>query len=54
MVDATHDARRRSFVESADEHPDFPIQNLPLGVFWKARKVATIHPKFNIHPENPG
>jgi fumarylacetoacetase len=33
-IDATHDARLRSFVESAqDPGTDFPIQNLPLGVF---------------------
>ena len=33
MIDATHDAGRRSWVASANGHPDFPIQNLPLGVF---------------------
>ena len=33
MLDHTHDRRRRSWVASAEEHPDFPIQNLPLGVF---------------------
>jgi len=32
-VDATHDPALRSWVESANGHPDFPIQNLPLGVF---------------------
>jgi fumarylacetoacetase len=32
-LDATHDSRRRSWVESAAGHADFPIQNLPLGVF---------------------
>jgi len=32
-LDATHDARRRSFVASANGHPDFPLQNLPLGIF---------------------
>jgi fumarylacetoacetase len=33
-VDATHDAALRSFVESAnDPRSDFPVQNLPLGVF---------------------
>ena len=33
-VDATHDPQLRSFVESAhDPATDFPIQNLPLGVF---------------------
>ena len=33
QFDATHDPQRRSWVASADGHPDFPIQNLPLGVF---------------------
>jgi fumarylacetoacetase len=33
MLDHTHDAARRSFVASANGHPDFPIQNLPLGLF---------------------
>lgn len=33
MLDATHDPGRRSWVASADGHPDFPVQNLPLGVF---------------------
>jgi fumarylacetoacetase len=32
-IDKTHDARRRSWVASANGHPDFPIQNLPLGIF---------------------
>lgn len=33
-TDATHDAKLQSFVESAREPTtDFPIQNLPLGVF---------------------
>ncbi len=33
-VDATHDASLRSWVESAnDPATDFPVQNLPLGVF---------------------
>ena len=33
MIDHTHDPGRRSFVTSANDHADFPIQNLPLGVF---------------------
>ena len=33
MIDATHDPGLSSWVEGADEHPDFPVQNLPLGVF---------------------
>ncbi|MFC5373607.1 fumarylacetoacetase [Brevundimonas faecalis] len=32
-LDETHDPARVSWVEGADGHPDFPIQNLPLGVF---------------------
>lgn len=32
-IDETHDPRRRSWVASANGHPEFPIQNLPLGVF---------------------
>ena len=35
MTDATHDAKRRSWVESANGHPDFPIQNLPFGIYNK-------------------
>ena len=33
MVDATHDPALTSWVGSANGHADFPIQNLPLGVF---------------------
>jgi fumarylacetoacetase len=33
MTDETHDPARRSWVASANGHPDFPIQNLPLGMF---------------------
>jgi fumarylacetoacetase len=33
MIDETHDAKRRSFVASANGHPDFPLQNLPFGMF---------------------
>jgi fumarylacetoacetase len=32
-IDATHDPDRTSWVDGADSHADFPIQNLPLGVF---------------------
>jgi fumarylacetoacetase len=32
-VDHTHDSLLRSWVESAAGHQDFPIQNLPFGVF---------------------
>ncbi|HBK04236.1 MAG TPA: fumarylacetoacetase [Acetobacteraceae bacterium] len=33
MIDETHAAARTSWVTSANGHPAFPIQNLPLGVF---------------------
>ncbi len=33
MTDPTHDPARRSWVDSANGHSDFPIQNLPLGIF---------------------
>ncbi len=33
QIDGTHDAALRSWVDSANGHPDFPIQNLPLGIF---------------------
>jgi fumarylacetoacetase len=39
MIDETHDPKRRSWVESANVAGcDFPIQNLPLGVFQAPRQ----------------
>ena len=35
-LDATHDPALRSWVPGADGHADFPIQNLPFGVFCAA------------------
>jgi fumarylacetoacetase len=32
-IDETHDAGAGCWVESANGHPEFPVQNLPLGVF---------------------
>ena len=32
-LDETHDCARTSWVAGADGHRDFPVQNLPLGVF---------------------
>ncbi len=32
-IDFTHDPHARSWVESANDHPAFPVQNLPLGIF---------------------
>jgi len=39
-IDETHDPKRVSWVESANGHPDFPIQNLPLGIFSPGRHAA--------------
>ncbi len=39
-IDHTHDPAARSCVPGADGHPDFPIQNLPLGVFSPGDGVA--------------
>ena len=33
MIDETHDPGRTSWVESANGHGSFPIQNIPFGVF---------------------
>ncbi len=33
MIDATHARDRKSWVASANGHSDFPIQNLPFGIF---------------------
>lgn len=35
-VDHTHDPRASSWVEGSENHPQFPVQNLPLGVFAPA------------------
>lgn len=37
MIDDTHDSSRASWVESANGHPEFPVQNLPLGIFSEPR-----------------
>ena len=39
-IDETHDPRRASWVASAQGHTEFPIQNLPFGVFSPAGGVA--------------
>lgn len=33
IIDETHDSARKSWVESANGHSDFPVQNLPFGIF---------------------
>ena len=38
-IDETHDPARTSWVESAHGHRDFPIQNLPLGIFSRRRRA---------------
>ena len=32
-MDQTHDVNQKSWIASANGHPDFPIQNLPIGIF---------------------
>ncbi len=47
MTDDTHDPTRRSWIDSAnDANSDFPIQNLPFGVFRK--KGATERPRVGV------
>src|SRR5579862_8554068 len=47
MVDGTNDPLLRSWVESAnDATTDFPIQNLPFGVF--ARRGSTESPRVGL------
>ncbi len=38
MIDDTHSSKRQSWVASANGHADFPIQNLPHGVFARPGK----------------
>lgn len=38
-IDFSHDPSARSWVVSANGHADFPVQNLPLGVFAPAGEV---------------
>jgi fumarylacetoacetase len=40
LIDDTHAPGRRSWVASANGHPDFPIQNLPFGVFTRSGGVS--------------
>ena len=42
MIDETHDPALQSWVGSANGHPDFPIQNLPFGVFSVGAKQPRI------------
>lgn len=43
-IDYTHDREASSWIEGADDHADFPVQNLPLGIFCLGdgqRRVGT-------------
>ena len=42
MIDHTHEAAASSWVAGADADPDFPVQNLPLGVFAPPGGAARI------------
>jgi fumarylacetoacetase len=42
MIDETHDPALTSWVAGADGHAEFPIQNLPFGVFSTANRSACI------------
>jgi fumarylacetoacetase len=49
MLDETHDRARQSWVASANGHPEFPLQNLPFGVFSPpGRTVPSAHPRGGI------
>jgi len=39
MIDATHDPKLTSWVANANDHADFPVQNLPLGLFSPANEA---------------
>src|SRR5205823_8237295 len=40
MTDETHDKARESWVASANDHSEFPLQTLPLGVFSPPGRTA--------------
>src|SRR2546430_10300406 len=40
MPDETHDKARQSWVASANGHSEFPLQNLPFGVFSPPGRTA--------------
>lgn len=45
LIDHTHHPEARSWVALAGDHPDFPVQNLPMGVFslnGASHRVGTI------------
>src|SRR5713226_6356938 len=49
MIDETHDRSRHSWVASANGHAEFPLQNLPFGVFSPpGRNVPDAKPRGGI------
>jgi fumarylacetoacetase len=42
VLDATHDPTTGSWVPTANDHPDFPIQNLPLCIFTAAGETEPL------------
>ncbi|HEX3953688.1 MAG TPA: fumarylacetoacetase [Stellaceae bacterium] len=40
MIDETHDSARQSWVAAANGHAEFPLQNLPFGVFSPPGRTA--------------
>src|SRR5712692_2814485 len=49
MIDETHDRARQSWVASANGHAEFPLQNLPFGVFSPpGRNVPDARPRGGI------
>ncbi|WP_010161956.1 fumarylacetoacetase [Sphingomonas sp. PAMC 26617] len=42
QIDHTHQASTTSWVESSNGHSDFPVQNLPFGVFSRAGGAAQL------------
>lgn len=41
-IDETHNPKLTSWVESANGHPEFPIQNLPFGIFQVGNGTPTV------------
>ena len=52
-LDQTHDPALRSWVESANGHPEFPIQNLPFAVFRPDVPGAPGEYRIGVGPARP-
>ena len=50
-IDETHDPARGSWVDGAGPESDFPVQNLPLGIFSEAKGLR--RPGVAISPPRP-